>query len=41
MDDERIECRWFRPSEIEAMIRSGKIEDGKTMIGFMAWRQLR
>ena len=27
--------------EIEAMIRSGKIEDGKTLIGFMAWRQLR
>ena len=41
MEDERIECRWFRPREIAAMIRAGKIEDGKTMIGFMAWRQLR
>jgi ADP-ribose pyrophosphatase len=41
MEDERIETRWFRPREIEAMIRSGKIEDGKTLIGFMAWRQLR
>ena len=41
MEDERIECRWFRPREIAALIRGGKIEDGKTMIGFMAWRQLR
>ena len=38
MDDERIETRWFTAREIEEMIRSGKIEDGKTMIGFFRWR---
>ena len=34
MDDERIEARWFTRKELEEMIRNGKIEDGKTMIGF-------
>jgi ADP-ribose pyrophosphatase len=37
MDDERIECRWFTQKEIDKMIRKGKIEDGKTMIGFLTW----
>ncbi len=37
MDDERIECRWFTRKEIDKMIRKGKIEDGKTMIGFLTW----
>jgi ADP-ribose pyrophosphatase len=41
MDDERIETRWFTPKEIAAMIQSGKIEDAKTIIGFMTWRQRR
>jgi len=41
MDDERIEARWFTRKEIAHMIQSGKIEDAKTMIGFMTWRQLR
>ena len=36
MDDERIEARWFTRREIAEMIRSGKIEDAKTMIGFYA-----
>jgi ADP-ribose pyrophosphatase len=39
MDDERIETRWFTRQEIARMIQSGKIEDAKTMIGFMTWRQ--
>jgi ADP-ribose pyrophosphatase len=34
MDDERIETRWFTPKEVDAMIRSGKIQDAKTIIGF-------
>ena len=34
MDDERIETRWFTRKEVDAMIRSGKIQDAKTMIGF-------
>jgi len=36
MDDERIETRWFTRREIAEMIRTGKIEDAKTMIGFYA-----
>src|SRR5947209_19025154 len=38
MDDERIETRWFTARELGDMIRAGKIEDGKTMIGFYVWR---
>jgi ADP-ribose pyrophosphatase len=34
MDDERIETRWFKRTELAEMIRSGKIEDAKTIIGF-------
>jgi len=34
MDDERIEVRWFKRKEVGDMIRDGKIEDGKTIIGF-------
>jgi len=36
MDDERIESRWFTRREIGEMIRAGKIEDAKTMIGYWA-----
>jgi ADP-ribose pyrophosphatase len=41
MEDERIEKRWFTRRELEEMIRSGKIEDGKTMIGYLAWSKMR
>ena len=37
MDDERIETRWFTSKEIEQAIRSGKIADGKTMLGYLSW----
>jgi len=37
MDDERIECRWFKRKELDKMIRDGKIEDGKTIVGFLTW----
>ncbi|MGE5646180.1 MAG: NUDIX hydrolase [Acidobacteriota bacterium] len=37
MEDERIECRWFTPRQIDEMIRAGKIVDGKTMIGRFAY----
>ncbi len=40
MDDERIECRWFTPKELGQWIRAGKIEDGKTLIGFLARKAL-
>ncbi len=41
MDDERIETRWIPARELDEMIRDGKIQDGKTMIGFMSWKRLR
>ncbi len=39
MDDEQIEARWFRRAEIERMIQKGKIEDAKTIAGFLLWRR--
>lgn len=39
MEDERIECRWFTPRELDRMIRSGRILDGKTIAGFLAWQR--
>jgi ADP-ribose pyrophosphatase len=41
MDDERIEARWFTSKEVGEMIRAGKIEDAKTMIGYFQWRARR
>ena len=40
MEDEKIEARWFSSAEIERMLRSGKILDGKTMIGYLTWKKL-
>ena len=37
MEDERIESRWFSRKELDEMIRDGKVEDGKTIIGFLSW----
>lgn len=39
MEDERIETRWFSPREIIEMIRTGKLQDAKTMLGFLLWQQ--
>jgi ADP-ribose pyrophosphatase len=41
MEDERIECRWFARKDLDEMIRDGKIEDGKTIIGFLTWRRYK
>jgi ADP-ribose pyrophosphatase len=41
MEDERIEIGWFKPRNIEEMIRTGKIRDAKTIIGYSAWKKLR
>jgi ADP-ribose pyrophosphatase len=38
MGDERIEARWFPEKELAQLIAGGKIEDGKTLIGFHMWR---
>jgi len=37
MEDERIEQRWFSRKEVGEMIRTGKILDGKTMVGYFLW----
>jgi ADP-ribose pyrophosphatase len=37
MDDERIETRWFKRQELDAMVRSGNVEDGKTLIAWSLW----
>ncbi len=37
MDDERIEIRWFPKDELADWIRSGKILDGKTLVGYFMW----
>ena len=39
MEDERIETRWFSRRELGEWIRSGKIRDAKTMIGFYRYRE--
>lgn len=39
MEDERIEMAWFKPKEIEEMIRTGKLLDAKTMVGYFAWKR--
>lgn len=39
MEDERIETRWFTAKEIDELIRSRKILDAKTMIGFLRWQR--
>ncbi len=41
MDDERIEARWFTRQELSGLIGAGKIEDGKTLIGFLLWQRKR
>jgi ADP-ribose pyrophosphatase len=39
IEDERVEPRWFTPKELDSMIESGKISDGKTMVGFLKWQR--
>ncbi len=39
MEDERIEIKWFTSRELDSLIASGKIADGKTIIGYLAWRR--
>ena len=39
MDDERIETRWFAEREVDDLIRRGRVDDGKTLVGFLVWRR--
>jgi ADP-ribose pyrophosphatase len=40
MEDERIESRWFPAKQVEQMIRTNKIQDGKTIIGCLLWNRV-
>jgi ADP-ribose pyrophosphatase len=37
MEDERIEIAWFSRKQVRKWIRDGKIEDGKTLVGYFMW----
>jgi ADP-ribose pyrophosphatase len=39
MEDERIELQWAAPRQLDAWISAGAIQDGKTIIGFLAWKR--
>ena len=39
MEDERIQMQWYRAKEVDEMIKAGKIQDAKTIIGFLAWQR--
>jgi len=39
MEDERIETRWFKSAELDRLVSSNQIIDGKTMIGYLTLRR--
>lgn len=41
MEDERIDTRWFTINELDEWIRKGKIQDAKTISGFLAWQRFK
>jgi len=41
MEDERIRCRWFSSRELDRMIRTGRLKDGKTIAALLTWRRFR
>ncbi|MCS7314009.1 MAG: NUDIX hydrolase [Bryobacterales bacterium] len=36
-EDERIRTRWFTRQELTARLRTGRIVDGKTLVGLLWW----
>ena len=38
--DERIELRWFTPEEVDRMVASGEVHEGKTLVALLM-EQLR
>ena len=38
-EDERVTGRWFKTKELDAMIESGKLVDGKTICGYLVWKR--
>ncbi len=41
MEDERIEKDWFTAKQMEEMLRTGKILDAKTNIGYLHWKMIK
>jgi ADP-ribose pyrophosphatase len=41
MDDERIEVHWFSKAELGNLIKTRKIADGKTIIGYFLWLEYK
>jgi ADP-ribose pyrophosphatase len=41
MEDERIELGWFTRKQIADWISQGKLEDGKTLVGYFLWLDYR
>ena len=39
-EDERIELRWFPPHEIDGMLDSGELREGKTLVALLKARRL-
>lgn len=39
MEDERIETKWFTCEELDQMIRDREVQDGKTLVGYLAWQR--
>jgi ADP-ribose pyrophosphatase len=39
MEDERIRTRWFSARELDCLIEQGKMNDAKTLIGFLKWKR--
>lgn len=39
MEDERIEVEWVSARDLDERIRTGKVQDAKTMIGFLNWQR--
>jgi ADP-ribose pyrophosphatase len=40
-EDERLETKWFTAKEIEAMIAAGKLDDAKTLLGYLLWKRAK
>lgn len=39
MDDERIEWRWFTSKELDDLILTDKLNDGKTIAAYLIWKR--
>jgi ADP-ribose pyrophosphatase len=39
MEDENIDIEWFQGRKLDEMIAAGKIQDAKTMLGFLTWKR--